>query len=65
MPAKYVAIRDHLIAEGKGEAAAKTSAAKIINATRKPGEAPVTNHGEGDRASRLASTLKRMKGKKS
>lgn len=42
MPAKYVAIRDKLKAEGKSDAAAKTSAAKIFNSQRKKGEAPVT-----------------------
>ncbi len=47
MPAKYEAIRDKLKAEGKSDAAAKTSAAKIFNATRKPGQAPVTGPHEG------------------
>lgn len=45
-PAKYEAIRDKLVAEGKSLKAAKTSAAKIFNATRKPGEAPVTGLGD-------------------
>ena len=42
MPARYEAIRDHFIREGLKTAAAKTKAAKIFNATRKPKEAPVT-----------------------
>lgn len=42
MPAKYEAIRDKLVAKGKPLAAAKTSAAKIFNATRKKGQKPVT-----------------------
>ena len=42
MPAKYEKIRDALIKQGKSTKAAKTSAAKIFNSQRKPGEAPVT-----------------------
>lgn len=42
MPPRYEAIRDNLIKKGKSTKAAKTSAAKIFNATRKKGEAPVT-----------------------
>lgn len=46
MPARYEAIRDSLVAKGKSLQAAKTSAAKIFNATRKPGVAPVTRGGD-------------------
>jgi hypothetical protein len=42
MPKKYEAIRDSLKAKGIASASAKTSAAKIFNATRKPGQKPVT-----------------------
>ena len=42
MPKRYEAIRDSLISKGKSVKAAKTSAAKIFNATRKKGQAPVT-----------------------
>ncbi len=42
MPAKYEAIRDALIAKGKPSKAAKTAAARIYNAQRKPGQRPVT-----------------------
>jgi hypothetical protein len=42
MPAKYEAIRDKMMSEGKGEQAAKSSAAAIFNSQRKKGEAPVT-----------------------
>jgi hypothetical protein len=42
MPKKYEAIRDKMIKQGKSTKAAKTSAAKIFNATRKPGQKPVT-----------------------
>jgi hypothetical protein len=52
MPAKYEAIRDKMEAQGKPAKAAKTAAAKIFNATRKPGTAPVT--GKPD-----AATVKR------
>lgn len=44
MPAKYEAIRDKFKAKGVSSKEAKTRAAKIFNATRKPGTAPVTNH---------------------
>ena len=47
MPAKYEAIRESLISKGKSTKAAKTSAAKIYNATRKKGEAPVTGKHKG------------------
>lgn len=54
MPKRYKAIKHGLIkrAMNKGEklstADAKTSAAKIYNASRKPGEKPVTRkHGSG------------------
>lgn len=42
MPAKYEHIRDKFIKEGASTKIAKQRAAKIFNATRKPGEAPVT-----------------------
>jgi hypothetical protein len=42
MPKKYEAIRDKLKSEGKGDKAAKTSAAKIYNAERPEGTTPVT-----------------------
>ena len=44
MPAKYEAIKRRLLAAGKTLADAKTSAARIFNATRKRGEAPVTRY---------------------
>ncbi len=44
MPAKYEAIRDKFKSKGVPAKEAKTRAAKIFNATRKSGEAPVTNH---------------------
>ncbi len=43
-PAKYEAIRDKFEAKGVPAKKAKTSAAKIFNATRKKGTPPVTNH---------------------
>ena len=46
MPAKYTAIRDKMIAQGKSPKAAKTSAARIFNSQRKRGEAPVTGRSE-------------------
>jgi hypothetical protein len=41
MPEKYLRLRDEFIRQGKPAAKAKTSAAKIFNAQRKPGTAPV------------------------
>lgn len=49
MPKRYEAIRDSLKAQGKSDAAAKTAAARIFNATRKPGQAPVTGKHGGQR----------------
>lgn len=46
LPKKYEAIRDKMIAEGKSSKEAKTSAAKIYNATRKPGQKPVSGKSE-------------------
>lgn len=43
-PAKYEAIRNKFESKGVPAKEAKTRAAKIFNATRKKGEAPVTNH---------------------
>lgn len=42
MPKKYEAIRDKLKKKGTPAKAAKKSAARIYNATRKPGQKPVT-----------------------
>lgn len=42
MPRKYEAIRDALEAKGMSEKEAKSHAARIFNAQRKPGERPVT-----------------------
>lgn len=42
MPHAYEVMRDRFKSEGLGDAAAKTKAAKIYNARRKPGQAPVT-----------------------
>jgi hypothetical protein len=42
MPKRYEAIRDKLLAKGLKSKTAKTRAAKIFNATRKPGQKPVT-----------------------
>jgi hypothetical protein len=42
MPKQYEAIRDKLKKEGYSDKEAKTRAAKIYNAKRKPGQKPVT-----------------------
>lgn len=42
MPKKYKAIRDACIKKGGSTKRCKTKAAKIYNATRKPGQKPVT-----------------------
>ena len=44
MPAKYEAMRDKFLSEGKSESRSKSLAARIYNAQRKPGQAPVTRH---------------------
>jgi hypothetical protein len=41
MPKKYEALRDAFIAKGEKPKMAKTKAAKIFNAQRKPGTKPV------------------------
>jgi hypothetical protein len=57
MPKQYEAIRDALIAKGASVADAKTRAAKIYNARRKPGQKPVTGRHEtlGDAATKRRS----------
>ena len=50
MPERYVAIRDAQVKKGKTLKQAKTSAAKIFNATRKKGEKPVTGKSEQQRS---------------
>ena len=42
MPRKYEAIRDACIQKGGADKACKGKAARIYNATRKPGQRPVT-----------------------
>lgn len=49
MPRKYEAIRDQFIAEGMPAEEARTRAAKIYNAQRKPGQKPVTGKGKKKR----------------
>jgi hypothetical protein len=46
MPARYEAIRDSLVKKGMPLAEAKGHAARIFNASRKPGVAPVTGSAE-------------------
>ena len=48
MPAKYEAIRDKFIKEGLATKLAKQKAARIFNAGRKKGAAPVTRSYEGN-----------------
>lgn len=45
-PEKYEAIRNKFRKEGMSEKDAETHAAKIYNATRKPGQKPVTGNSE-------------------
>jgi hypothetical protein len=52
MPRKYEAMRDKFKAEGLSDGAAKTKAARIYNAQRKRGQAPVTGHEKPSRARR-------------
>lgn len=42
MPKRYEAIRDSLVTKGTPYDKAQERAAKIYNATRKPGQKPVT-----------------------
>lgn len=48
MPAMYEALKSKFKQKGVTDAEAKTSAARIFNARRKPGTAPVTNHVENE-----------------
>lgn len=50
MPARYEAIRDSLVKRGESLKAAKTSAARIFNASRKRGEAPVTGKSSSEKS---------------
>ena len=59
MPRKYEAIRDRMKRQGKSDKEAKTRAAKIYNATRTPGSAPVTRNYEKTKAKRAAKKAKR------
>lgn len=59
MPAKYEAIRDKFESKGMGEKEAKTRAAKIFNAGRKPGEAPVTRNYEKTKRKTLHDKVKK------
>jgi hypothetical protein len=45
MPAKYEAMRDKFKQQGLKDKAAKKKAARIYNAQRKKGQAPVTRKG--------------------
>lgn len=49
MPKQYEDMRDQFYADGMSEKAAKTKAAKIYNARRKPGQKPVTGKHKGGR----------------
>jgi len=44
MPRRYKAMRDEFLADGLTTREAKRKAARIFNATRKRGEAPVTGY---------------------
>lgn len=48
MPAKYESMRDSFIGKGMSTKAAKTKAAKIYNATKKPGD-PGLHHGPANK----------------
>ena len=47
MPKIYESLRDQFYADGMSKKAAKTKAAKIYNARRKPGQRPVTGKHKG------------------
>lgn len=52
MPATYEKMRDRFISQGLSSKAAKTKAARIFNAGRRPGQKPVT------RAAHLSKALR-------
>ena len=52
MPAHYVAMRDAFKHEGLSDVLAKRKAARIYNAGRKRGQAPVTRRAEGGKVGR-------------
>jgi len=64
MPPQYEALKKKFLAEGKSEDAAQESAARIFNAQRKPGEAPVgpKHHGQRRRARKLRKGQRPMSG---
>lgn len=56
MPKRYEAIRDKFIKEGLSTKIAKQKAARIFNATRKPGTKPVTGpHNRVNRVNRVSA----------
>lgn len=58
MPEKYLRLRDEFIRQGTSAPAAKAKAARIYNAQRKPGTAPV-QPGAYERSLGEAATRKR------
>ena len=44
MPSQYIAIKEKLMKDGMDEQSAKSHAAAIYNAQRKPGDPPVTKN---------------------
>lgn len=61
MPARYEALRDKFD-DDMPLSAAKTKAAKIFNATRKPGTPPVTGKHKPSKFSKLVTKLATKKG---
>jgi hypothetical protein len=49
MPKKYEGMRDSFVSQGMSESAAKSKAAAIYNAQRKPRQRPVTQNRAGHR----------------
>jgi len=61
MPARYEKMRDEFASQGLSYDAAQTKAAKIFNATRKPGEPAMGSGAEYDRKKREKKVRKGLK----
>jgi hypothetical protein len=59
MPARYEVMRDKFAKGGMSMQAAKGKAARIFNATRKPGEEPVTRGSDTNLHRKVKKGLKR------
>lgn len=63
MPKKYEKMRDKFKSQGLSDKAAKGKAARIYNANRPKGAAPVTRAKHGNLQSRVSAAVQRSKGR--